>query len=600
MPELSAFDRAFSLGVVAKLGGTTSEEDDVRAKLAEMADPEKFAREVLGALPLSRQQQRFLLEVVELGPGAWILLGGNGTGKTGVIGFAALFAFGPLACAAGPDGKPVGCTVLITAPKSTSAKATIYSQLTRFGGVASERGLPLPGWLPRPRDGYRGASYVDVNWHADGKLWEMRILSAAPRAGGGIAHGASGSHAPGQQIIIEEEGEGVQEGMHIAIGGLSVASNVHVWASTNPTSSFSPLASRVAAAPDTWRKLSFPAWEHPNVIERHDVIPGAVSVRALEDALRAASFERRGLAVEVDLEPAKLDFVYALAERGAPSERGPRSDGIPGHPAALPQVFRPTSGLAAGLWAGNWLREDESRLLFHVNTIRTAMASGAWRLPEGPPDRVGVDCAQSRAPVACPSWGPTARDAHDAKAGAGTIHLGPCREIAYGAGTQIEQGKRGAAHLIELYGLSPLFVLDDAFGGYVDSALVARGCETNAVKFGAPPTSDPTRELGRMQNRRAEMNANAALVLNSGIAVLSHSAKLLEQMAAVGPLIPPGEARGGSILRPKKDIQIPMDELDALVLSLAAAGGRPREWFIGGASPAAGRPAVLPNRIEDL
>lgn len=566
--ELRQWDAALS-------DGPTSKEDEVRGRLAEMDDPEKFAREVLGALPLTRQQQRFLRELVEIGFGRWVLKGGHATGKTGVTAFAVLFGWGPLACQITPAGLPLGCKVLLSAPKASAIRGTIYEQLIRFAAVAARNGLPLPGWKTRNAEGYRGASSSSVLWHADRKLWEMETATAAPRADGGIATGVSGRHHAGQQFVILEEAEGSHEGIQIAVDGLAAAENVYVFAPLNPTSAFSPIASRVIGSPETWRQIEFPVWDHPNVRLRKAAHPGSASHRKLETVLRSAAFERRRLAAEVTLEPAKLDFVYALPGLETPDKPGPRPDGIPGHPDAEPQVFRPTGGIAAGQWLGDWLREDESRLLFHVNKIRAVMAAGGWRQPEGPPNRVGLDCAQSRAPVACPAWGPPGRDAHDAKAEPGTIVLGHCIEVRYGAGDEIQQGERAARHLVELYGTEALYVHDIAYGGYVASALAAKGCTVDAVGFGDAPRSGATVELGRMKNQRAEMAAHAALVLNSGIVALPHCSKLLAQMVATGALIPPKDVRaGGSVLREKREIETALggkspDELDAVGLSLS-------------------------------
>jgi hypothetical protein len=563
----------FMTAALATIDPSASLEDEARGRLAEFHDPEKFSRDVLGALPFSRDQRRFLRDVVDVGPAWWALLGGNGAGKTAAIAFAALYLFGPAACRRGADGKPVGCTLLLTAPKSTAARATIYHQVVGFGAEAAGRGLPLPGWRARPADRYPGASSASVLWHADRNLWEMRILSAARQAGRGMAHGTSGAHARGCQVIIEEEGEGVLEEVQTSVAGLAVASNVFVFCATNPTNRRSHLAARIADASASWRQLSFPVYRHPNILERRDVVPGAASHKKFEDALRSAAFERRGLAGETTLKPARLDFVYALAPAETPDKPGPRDDGIPGHPDAEPQAFRPATGLAAGMWCGDWLRQDDSRLLFAVGAIQAAMAASRWSEPDRHPTRVGFDCAQgTRSPIAVPSWGAPACIAVEAGADKGAIVCGLPVELDWTGSDRLARARSAATAAARRWGTTPLYVGDTAFGGEVAAGLAAAGCRVEQVDFGAKPVGEPiavagTMLYGKLASRRVEMHAHAAAALNAGIAVLPWSPKLLAQMERVGDLLH-SDGPAGAKLAPKGE---DMDELDALVLSLEAA-----------------------------
>ena len=156
---------------------------------------------------------------------------------------------------------------------------------------------------------------------------------------------------------------GLGVGMHLAISGMAVATNVVILASCNPTSTTSVLFQRVRAEPDLWSSYHFSQLHHVNVTARSEEIPGCVGHVDLEAALRSVMFERRGLVSEAELDPDRLDVVYALPPVGMPDKPGPRPDGQPGHPDAELQVFRPTTGVVAGMRLGRWLEGDAGALL---------------------------------------------------------------------------------------------------------------------------------------------------------------------------------------------------------------------------------------------
>lgn len=553
----------------------TSKEEDAADeeldKLAEFTDAKEFAREVLGVKVLTGRQEQFLDEIVEHDfRGRWLLRGGNGSCKTGAEVFGLLYAWGPMACRV-VDGSRVGCLLLLSAPKASSIQATVYSQLVRFGAIAAERGYPLPGWEPRKADRYFGASDKTVNWNAYKNHWQMDTLIASPTAAKDVSHGLSGRHHPGMQILAIEEGEADFDEKMQAMDGLMSADNAGMVTTLNPTSIFSPISVRVTRNPGAWRQIGFPAYEVPNVILRREVIPGAVSYKRMDEALRSPDVEDRGPVGEKPIEKKKLDFVYALPDSGVPNKPGPREDGYPGHPDAVPHVWRPLTPVFAGQICDNWMREDDSEKLFHVNAILAQMSAGQWVTPEGPPDRVGVDCAGVRKGVATPSWGAPAREAIDAKAAARSITLGKTVEIHQGTGDSLARGKTSASSLEELYGLSPIYVFDQAFGGETAANLEARGAKVIMVSFVATPTEDPLSAHGKLKNNRAKLHVHAADAFNRGIVSAPYSKRVLDGMSAVGELVDTGH-KDGKVLRPKEDMEktTPMDELDSVVLSLDA------------------------------
>lgn len=561
-------------GRVAERAGLrrTVADEEHAALLAYNGRPVDFAHEVLGIEVLTDEQVRFLREIDEdQFRGRWLLRGCNGGGKTGAETFGLLYAWGPMACRV-VKGKPLGCLLLLSAPKVSSIEGTVYAQLFEFGQIAAERGFPLPGWEPRMADRYRGASGSSVNWRTADNHWKMDTLVASRTAARDVSHGLSGRHHKGRQIIALEEGEADFEEKLQATDGLMAAENTGQVTTLNPTSLWSPISERVNRNPEDWKQIGFAAYRHPNVIERREVIPGSVSVATVEKALRSADFEDRGPLGENAMEEKRLDFIYALPDIGLPNALGPRDDGHPGHPEADPHVWRPLTTVVAGQICDDWLREVDGEKLFHVNAIRRMMAAGTWSSPEGDAwDRVGVDCAGVRPPTATPSKGPPARAAIDAKALPGAITLGKTVEVHQGTGNSLQRGARAAAALVGLYGLGPSYVFDQAYGGDTAATLQGKGANVVTVGFQAPPSHEPLTAYGKLKNRRAEMAVHAADAMNRSMVSMLYSQRLLDAMGAVGALIDPGDARGGGkVLRPKADMErtTRMDDLDSVMLSL--------------------------------
>jgi len=546
-------------------GEATSAEENSRDVLAGFTDPIQFSKEVLGIDVLTEPQKEFLTLLIGAGfRGRWFLRGGHGLGKTLVMAVAIHFAWGPLACSR-KDGKSLGCRLILSSTTSKSVQGTIYGQLLDLAEVAKARGFELPGFSRRRGDAYTGASRQSVGWHTPDNLWKMESLTASAKADGGISTSISGRHHKGIQIICTEEAEGGHAGGFAAMTGLMIATNTCWLAATNPTAIFSPFGEMIEREPDAWSQIGFAVYEHPNIIERREVIAGSASHLAMDAILRTAAFENRG--PDATFESDRLDFWYALPPREMADKTGPRGDGIPGHPDATPSIFRPATAMAAGQWCPDFLRSDDRQLLFPVSAIRNRMLSAEYSEPNRPPDQVGLDCHPEKPPKACARWGPSARTAIDSDAKDGSIVIGRPVEIIWAGETETEKAAAAADHLAQLYGSSVTYSIDQASGGAVGVLLERSGAKVSFVQFGAPPTSPPTKVYGKVLNRRVEMNVHAALAMR--IVSAPYLQRLIRQMSATGPLIPAGETGlKAASLRKKVEMTEDMDDLDAVVLAL--------------------------------
>jgi hypothetical protein len=234
---------------------------------------------------------------------------------------------------------------------------------------------------------------------------------------------------------------------------------------------------------------------------------------------------------------------------------------------------------------GRWLEDDAGVLLYDVEKIGGLMASGSWRQPDGSPDRVGFDAAQSRPPVACGAWGPTAKEAYDeaaalTKAGKdSSLDVIVCDKPAglpWEGEDKIQKDACSAAAMVERYGNRALYIGDDAFGRGIGTALRNLRCRVDLVAFGGPPVSKPIDIYGTMKNRRAEMHSELAAACNGRLVALPYDERLLGEMRATGPLLVSKDKSGARVLGPKEDakkaVGRELDALDSLVL--ANAGGR--------------------------
>lgn len=550
--------------------------------LVYLDNPEKYSREILKSDPWSGRQRAagddVLQAINDSRPLRLLNKGGHGTGKSHITDDLIAWLWSVPGNRDADEGGPQGCALIMTAPTRENFKKNTYAGLIRRGRIAHASGLSMPGWLPRKEENYGGASSASILWHEG--PWRMEGISPKASASKDVAHSAGGTHHHYLQIIVLEEAMGVPPEMVAAVEGLSVARNVIILATTNPTSTLGFLYGHIKKNRKLWVQHKFSQLDHPNVTYRREVYKGAVDHLHLESKIRAL-FEDRGPSATTSINPDYLDFEYALPPEDMEDKPGPRIDGIPGHPDAIPHVFRPTSAQVAGQHLGDWLESDAMSTLFHCAGIENRLIRENCALPDFSPDQVGVDCAQGRHPVACPRWGPSAWKA--TRAGAtGGLTLGRPIDVSWVGAHPNAKARSAADDLISRYGLSTLYVLDRAFGGEVGSALEAKGARIVYVQFGSTDlTHEPHDLYGPVLNVRTEMAVDCARVFNSGIARMPYVDRVIHEMRATGALELSKQRGGAKVVREKKEIEKALghspDSLDSVWLALAEANAS----FIG-------------------
>jgi hypothetical protein len=234
--------------------------------------------------------------------------------------------------------------------------------------------------------------------------WEMEAFSPPKRVGQNVAHTASGRHHRNQCALIEE-GQGVPEAVWRASEGMCSSEGNQVASSFNPTEPVGPAHQRSQTG--TYRVIHLSALQHPNVLHRRNAIADAIAFDVVDKRVRDDTRDR-GPYPATPLEPEQNDLVYALPPKDA-DEVGPREDGIPGHPAGQPRVYRPNASFTSQV-LGQWASDGDGGL-FRPGDWDAAVQR--WKRspdPVEPPDRVGADPAREGRDemTAAPAWGQTA------------------------------------------------------------------------------------------------------------------------------------------------------------------------------------------------
>ncbi len=400
MPGFEALIQAVADGVEfgpesINLGRRIERRRPPEARRRYASDPEAYFADILG-VRLSPQQ----VEATRLAMSCDRLLipSANNVGKTHLAGALAVFFFD--AVAALPDEEQgleeQGCVLLLPGPDHLTIKDTIWASILDHVRRAEERGHPMPGeWSDK-----------SVLWRV-APHWYARAFSPQRRKGRRIAHTASGRHSQNQVAIIEE-GAGVEEEVWTATEGMCSGAGNKIISPFNPGVASGGAWSR--SSDGGYRVYRMSALDHPNVRERRPVIQSAVSHERVEERIRLQCIDR-GPAETVTPESSHYDFAYALpATKGL---EGARTDGVPGHPAARPRIYRPNPmSTFATQVLGEWGSSGEGSLF-----DAAAWDAGVARWRAGtqsalPPARVGVDCAREGADdtAACPAWGHDAED----------------------------------------------------------------------------------------------------------------------------------------------------------------------------------------------
>lgn len=553
-----------------------------------------YVRDILGWYLTSQQEQ--VLDTMEAEDRV-LIPAANAVGKSFILSAYAVYRMD--AVGALPDDDrgldEQGAQLLLPGPDHNTIFGTIYNAMLEHLRRALARGFGMPG-----------------EWSEKSVLWRVRprwfVEAFAPprHVGRDVAHTASGRHHRNQVAIIEE-GQGVEEPIWKAVEGMCSSQGNKVISAFNPTEPRGSAYSRARGG--SYRVVHLNAFGHPNVQRREPVVPAAISFEVIDSRVRTDCRDR-GAYPTVQPDPERRDFLYALPPANAP-ERGPRTDGVPGHADGEVRVYRP-SALFQGQVLGQWPDTTDSGLF---DPAAWDAATARWQEctdPEAPPSRIGLDVAREGADdsVAMPAWGDSAEallrawaEARvDAELGSEAaaavllasrrVRVGQALVLAKGTGPQV------AAQVAARWQRSPWNVDEGGVGASVlDHARTVLGMAASGVSFAAAPP-EPTPGEPWSENLRTAMYVRAALLVARGLAdvppdpllreeVLAHQ---LEHRARVVSVIGPDgveqRERKPSVLliakdKIKKRIGRSPDRADAFVLALyEPPGAADQAWEV--------------------
>lgn len=547
-------------------------------------DPPAYMRDVLGLFLTSQQDEA--LEAMHRET-RLLIPSGNNVGKTFLLGAYATFTMD--AVAALPDeenGLPEqGARVLLPGPDAATIQATVYAEMLAHARRAERRGFAMPG--RRSED--------SVLWRVS-PAWEVEAFSPPKRVGQAVAHTASGRHHRNQVALIEE-GQGVEERLWRAVEGMCSSEGNKIISSFNPTEANGPAFQRARGG--SYRVLHLSSLDHPNVRGRSVVIPAAVDFRVIDARVREC--RDRGGYPAVRPDATHGEFLYALPPTGA-SERGPRQDGVLGHPDGEVRVYRPTPAFEAQVM-GQWPRTSDLGLF---NPGAWDAAVQRWLEapePAGLPDQVGVDAAREGEDETCyaPRWGEGADVllrayflAEDEENPELLEQLRRDRRITVGDIRVAPKGRgpEVAEEIAKAYSLSPWAVDEGGVGASVlDHAAMVLGVDATGVSFAARA---PERLPGEpwCENTRAALYVRAAMLIDRGLVDAPDDPLLREEILAHelvhGARVVQDSVTGKKERKPtvrilekheiKRKIGRSPDRADAFVLSLFTTRVRLEAW----------------------
>ncbi len=499
------------------------------AERAAYADrPGDYLREVLG-LTLTPQQDAAVALFVTCD--RLLLPSGNNLGKTYLLGALAVYFLDARGAMIDPEtGREMGARVLLPGPDHRTILDTVYSKMLIMAARAEARGFAMPG----------NRSELSVTWTV-GPEWDVLPFSPSKRVGQDVAHTASGRHHINQAAFVEE-GQGVVEPLWRAVEGMCSGRGNKIVSSFNPTEASGPTYQRARAE---YRVMHLSAFDHPNVLERRIVVPGAVDPLVIDSRVRQCA--DRGTAEEVIPDPMFGDFIYAAPPAPGEVEEewgefGPRDDGVLGHPLAEPHVWRPTPMFEAQV-LGQWPRSSNLGL-FDPGAWDAAVER--WKQSTDPltiPDALGVDPAREGADTTCyaPRWGGSGaevlRKYHQLQLDRnpkgierlradGRVRVGRIRTAPRGRGPQV------AEFIAREFRNCP-WIMDEASVGSspLDHARDVMQLDVHGVSFaGSPPERLPDEIL--VLNVRAALYVRAAMLLDRGLVDCPDDPLLREEILA--------------------------------------------------------------------
>lgn len=489
-----------------------------------LGDPQRYFYDILG-WRLTGQQENALGEIDTRD--RILIPAANNVGKTWLLGGYGVYTMDVGATVADLTRELAerGTMLLLPGPDHDTIRGSIWREMLMHLRRALSRGFGMPG-----------------EWSEKSVLWRVRpdwfteAFSPQRKVGREVAHTVSGRHAE-HMVAIIEEGQGVDEPIWRAVEGMCSGEGNKIISAFNPTEPMGAAFTRGQG--DDYFVLHIDALGHPNVRSRSVVVPAAISFRTVDRRVRNDCTDR-GAPPHAQPDPDHLDFLYALPPANA-LERGPRPDGIPGHPDGPVRVYRP-SGIFQGQVLGRWPNTGHTGL-FDLVALNAAIAR--WRVNSEPtraPDRVGLDAAREGDDdsVLAPAWGESAEtllrayadarlegpDALEALLAHRRVRVGTLTILAKGDGPTVAQ------QAATLYPDSPWMVDEGGVGASVlDHAAKVIRIDAVGVSFSALP-SPPTPGEQWSENERTALYLRAAMLVARGLVDAPDDPLLREELIA--------------------------------------------------------------------
>lgn len=508
----------------------------------------------------------------------------NSLGKTHLLGALGVWFMDAIAAQPDEEGREQGAIWIMTAPDASTVDSTIWARALEHMNRAIRNGYPMPGEF----------SEKSVLWRVRAEDWFVEKLSPPKRVGQEQQHGASGRHHTNLLITIDE-GPGVDHARYRAAEGMASGATNRIVVAGNPTEAVGPYADRAESGEYTVVRMS--SFNHPNVIERREVIPGgAISHITIDRAIKTQCLDRGEFEPgRNEPDPRFFDFLYRLHPLVGTDQQDHIEDPKPtldeyvevggerlrvlGHRDAPLHVFRPDSRFLssrmghfplesqAGLFPGpfidrmfeRWVEMNKQGIIRELERER------------GGYDRVGLDPAEEGGdvPLAYPMWKMGDLNVFDFPK---DLRRGLDREVA------------GQAYL--LFGKKPEYVVDViGVGSGVGTRLDDEGCRVYRFKGSEMAWNDE--DEPEFYNKRAAAFWRASRLVIEGKVVCPPNSELKAELMAHTT-----EYRNGKLLvTPKKKLREVLGRSPNLADGFVQALWEEREEAEGGAAyvPMGGR-----------